>query len=154
MDSLLKHLYPGLDLYIQRSNGMVHSAKISELHAERSSVSVMWNEKGVSKGKEVLLDEVFAVNPDLLQKSSSFPGKDTFPLEKGKENVVVLKRWSTISKILAPKEVQSCSTRLSVIPDFDAVTRAKEMEVDVLPRAISAIPGSQLSIKVASTSRS
>lgn len=46
--------------------GRVHSAVISGIDLETRSVTVEWFEKGETKGKEVELEALFQLNPDLL----------------------------------------------------------------------------------------
>ncbi|KAM7099875.1 kinesin-like protein KIF2C isoform 9-T10 [Molossus nigricans] len=99
MDSSLQaRLFPGLDIKIQRSNGLIHSANVRTVDLEKACVSVEWIEGGATKGKEIDFDDVAAINPELLQPLPLHP-KDNLPLQKQK-------RRSINSKIPAPKEVR------------------------------------------------
>ena len=51
--ALLQHIRLGLGVNIQRSDGRVHSAVVSELHEDTQSVTVEWFEGGDTKGKQV-----------------------------------------------------------------------------------------------------
>jgi kinesin family member 2/24 len=59
-------------LFIQCISGRVHSAMVSKLNAGQRSVTVEWYERGETKGKEVELDMLLALNPDLLVTKPSF----------------------------------------------------------------------------------
>lgn len=53
-------------------SGRVHSAMVSKLNPAQRSVTVEWYERGETKGKEVELDMLLALNPELLQSRQSF----------------------------------------------------------------------------------
>ncbi|XP_049987881.1 kinesin-like protein KIF2C isoform X2 [Alexandromys fortis] len=131
MESLHARLFPGLSIKIQRSNGLIHSANISTVNLEKSCVSVEWTEGGNTKGKEIDIDDVVAINPELFQILPLHP-KDNLPLQ---ENVTVpkQKRRSVNSKIPAPKEgLRSRSTRrMSTVPEVRIATQENEMEVEL-----------------------
>lgn len=52
--------------------GRVHSAMVSKLNPAQRSVTVEWYERGETKGKEVELDMLLALNPELMQSRQSF----------------------------------------------------------------------------------
>ncbi|XP_021489075.1 kinesin-like protein KIF2C [Meriones unguiculatus] len=130
MESLHARLFPGLSINIQRSNGVIHSANISTVNLEKSCVSVEWVEGGNTKGKEINIDDVAAINPELVQLLPLHP-KDNLPLQ---ENVTVpkQKRRSVNSKIPAPKEgLRSRSTRMSMVSEVRIATQENDMEVEM-----------------------
>lgn len=45
--------------------GRVHSAIVSGVNLETRSVTVEWYERGETKGKEVEIDAILALNPEL-----------------------------------------------------------------------------------------
>ncbi|XP_069127828.1 kinesin-like protein KIF2A isoform X1 [Argopecten irradians] len=55
----------GVNVDIQRTDGRIHSAVISGVNPEMRSVTVEWFEKGETKGKEIEVEAIFALNPDL-----------------------------------------------------------------------------------------
>ncbi|XP_038056437.1 kinesin-like protein KIF2A [Patiria miniata] len=55
----------GMNVDIQRSDGRVHSACISGISKATDSVTVEWFERGETKGKEVEISQVYALNPEL-----------------------------------------------------------------------------------------
>lgn len=135
MDSALQaRLFPGLDIKIQRSNGLIHSANVRTVDLEKACVSVEWIEGGATKGKEIDFDDVAAINPELLQPLPLHP-KDNLPLQV---NVMKQKRKSVNSKIPAPKEgLRSRSTRMSTLSEVHVTPKEDGMEVDLPVRANS-----------------
>ncbi|EPQ17072.1 Kinesin-like protein KIF2C [Myotis brandtii] len=135
MDSTLQaRLFPGLDIKIQRSNGLIHSANVRTVDLEKACVSVEWIEGGATKGKEIDFDDVAAINPELLQPLPLHP-KDNLPLQV---NVMKQKRRSVNSKIPAPKEgLRSRSTRMSTLSEVHITPKEDGMEVDLPVRANS-----------------
>lgn len=56
-------LEPGILIDIQRTNGVIHSASITEIDWQGQSVTVEWSEQGDVKGKEVEFATLFQLNP-------------------------------------------------------------------------------------------
>jgi hypothetical protein len=56
----------GVTINIQRSDGRVHQAVVTQLHAASSSVSVEWTERNETKGKEIELEALYALNASLM----------------------------------------------------------------------------------------
>uniref|UniRef100_A0A8C3RHR0 Kinesin-like protein n=1 Tax=Cyanoderma ruficeps TaxID=181631 RepID=A0A8C3RHR0_9PASS len=68
MDSrLYRNVHPGAVINIQRSNGLIHKATVKVVNVEHSCVAVEWCEGGATKGKEVDINDVVAINPELLE---------------------------------------------------------------------------------------
>ncbi|XP_041108126.1 kinesin-like protein KIF2A isoform X4 [Polyodon spathula] len=55
----------GIYVEIKRSDGRIHQAMVTSLNEDNDSVTVEWIENGDTKGKEIDLESVFALNPDL-----------------------------------------------------------------------------------------
>ncbi|KAF8561069.1 hypothetical protein P879_11772, partial [Paragonimus westermani] len=55
----------GTNVDIQRTDGRVHSAIVSGINPNTKSVTVEWYEKGEAKGKEIELEAIFQLNPNL-----------------------------------------------------------------------------------------
>lgn len=60
-------LEPGLTVDIQRTNGVIHSAAITEVNWQTKSVTVEWSEQGDVKGKEVEFPALFSLNQNISQ---------------------------------------------------------------------------------------
>ncbi|XP_072200012.1 kinesin-like protein KIF2C [Excalfactoria chinensis] len=127
---LYRYVCPGRVVNIQRSNGLIHKATVKEVNVQQSAVSVEWCEAGVVKGKEIDIDDIITVNPELAEELPATEVKENFPLQ---ENVTLQKqkRRSTLSKIPAPREgektsfcyipVKLGSATVAVILQFSAV---------------------------------
>nr|XP_025952560.1 kinesin-like protein KIF2C isoform X2 [Dromaius novaehollandiae] len=127
---LCRHICPGRVVNIQRSNGLIHNATIKTVNVERCSVSVEWSEGGAIKGKEIEIDDVITINPELAEEIPAADVKENLPLQ---ENISVQKqkRRTTLSKIPAPREaLRGRSTRMSVITESQGNLQENEMEVD------------------------
>ncbi|XP_046752445.1 uncharacterized protein LOC124415830 isoform X3 [Diprion similis] len=57
----------------EHENGRVHSAIVSGVNWEQRSVTVEWFERGETKGKEVEIDAILALNPELVPKTMGPP---------------------------------------------------------------------------------
>ncbi|XP_067157206.1 kinesin-like protein KIF2C isoform X2 [Apteryx mantelli] len=127
---LYRHICPGRVVNIQRSNGLIHNATIKTVNVERCSVSVEWSEGGTIKGKEIEIDDVITINPELAEEIPAADVKENLPLQ---ENITVQKqkRRTTLSKIPAPREaLRGRSTRMSIITESQGSLQENEMEVD------------------------
>lgn len=66
MDELFDLIKVGGSVDIQRTDGRIHSAVVSGINTTTRSVTVEWFERGETKGKEIELDAILALNPDLI----------------------------------------------------------------------------------------
>jgi len=66
MEDIFETLKIGLNVDIQRTDGRIHSAVVSGVNTTTRSVTVEWFERGETKGKEIELDAILALNPDLV----------------------------------------------------------------------------------------
>uniref|UniRef100_A0A8C3A6X8 Kinesin-like protein n=1 Tax=Cyclopterus lumpus TaxID=8103 RepID=A0A8C3A6X8_CYCLU len=65
MAGVFGKIFVGIYVDIKRSDGRIHQAVVTSLHEDNAIVSVEWIENGETKGKEVDLANVFALNPDV-----------------------------------------------------------------------------------------
>lgn len=66
MDDGTVKIQSGININIKRTDGRVHSAIVSGVNHETRSVTVEWYERGETKGKEVEIDSILALNPELV----------------------------------------------------------------------------------------
>ncbi|KAF6018670.1 KIF2A [Bugula neritina] len=71
----------GISVDIQRSDGRVHSAVISGVNEQSSSVTVEWFEHNETKGKELDIDAILRLNPHLQAVE---PAKEKEPVSRVK----------------------------------------------------------------------
>ncbi|XP_040013417.1 kinesin-like protein KIF2A isoform X2 [Xiphias gladius] len=65
MAGIFGKIFVGIYVEIKRSDGRIHQAMVTSLHEDNESVTVEWIENGDTKGKEIDLESIFALNPDL-----------------------------------------------------------------------------------------
>ncbi|XP_053618650.1 kinesin-like protein KIF2A isoform X2 [Plodia interpunctella] len=65
MDDGTVKIQSGININIKRTDGRIHSAIVSGVNQETRSVTVEWYERGETKGKEVEIDAILALNPEL-----------------------------------------------------------------------------------------
>ncbi|CAK1540347.1 unnamed protein product [Leptosia nina] len=65
MDDGTIKIQSGININIKRTDGRIHSAVVSGVNLEARSVTVEWYERGETKGKEVEIDAILALNPEL-----------------------------------------------------------------------------------------
>ncbi|XP_023121810.2 kinesin-like protein KIF2A isoform X3 [Amphiprion ocellaris] len=65
MAGIFGKIFVGIYVEIKRSDGRIHQAMVTSLHEDNESVTVEWIENGDTKGKEIDLESVFALNPDV-----------------------------------------------------------------------------------------
>ncbi|XP_026670826.1 kinesin-like protein KIF2A isoform X2 [Ceratina calcarata] len=73
MDHGMCNIETGHSINIQRTDGRIHSAVVSGVNWAQRTVTVEWFERGETKGKEVEIDAILALNPDLNQKTMGPP---------------------------------------------------------------------------------
>ncbi|XP_026721521.1 kinesin-like protein KIF2A isoform X3 [Athene cunicularia] len=59
--------------------GRIHQAMVTSLNEDNESVTVEWIENGDTKGKEIDLESIFSLNPDLAPDEDIEPGPETAP---------------------------------------------------------------------------
>uniref|UniRef100_A0AAQ6A6K7 Kinesin motor domain-containing protein n=1 Tax=Amphiprion ocellaris TaxID=80972 RepID=A0AAQ6A6K7_AMPOC len=61
------------------SFGRIHQAMVTSLNEDNESVTVEWIENGDTKGKEIDLESIFALNPDVAPDEEIAPSPETPP---------------------------------------------------------------------------
>ncbi|XP_078657809.1 kinesin-like protein KIF2A isoform X4 [Branchiostoma floridae x Branchiostoma belcheri] len=84
----------GVSVRIQRSDGRIHAAIVSGLNDEQESVTVEWFERGETKGKEIEVENIFALNAALkpatqvahveVQQPSAKPSRPSMAVQQGR----------------------------------------------------------------------
>ncbi|XP_016358359.1 kinesin-like protein KIF2C isoform X2 [Sinocyclocheilus anshuiensis] len=143
MDPALSKLLIGLAVNISRSDGRIHSATVKTVSATKSTVNVEWAEKGMTKGKEVDMDELKQLNSDLMQHlqpcRQGEPESAPPPLSKPAKNVRASELPSRLSRIPTSEPSrrmttrQTCLFRLPAPPPVVSATAAGEVLSQDLP---------------------
>lgn len=69
----MKVIEAGTNVDIKRTDGRVHSAVVSGVNWNSRSVTVEWFEQGETKGKELPVDQILSLNPDLCPEPNYYP---------------------------------------------------------------------------------
>ncbi|XP_029295228.1 kinesin-like protein KIF2A isoform X2 [Cottoperca gobio] len=79
MASCFGKIVVGTYVEIKRSDGRIHQAMVTSLNEDNESVTVEWIENGDTKGKEIDLESIFALNPDVAPDEELAPSPETPP---------------------------------------------------------------------------
>ncbi|XP_056369721.1 kinesin-like protein KIF2A isoform X2 [Oenanthe melanoleuca] len=88
----------GIYVEIKRSDGRIHQAMVTSLNDDNESVTVEWIENGDTKGKEIDLESIFSLNPDLGPDEDTEPSAEALPppASSGKVNKIVKTRRTVV----------------------------------------------------------
>lgn len=95
-------LEPGLTVDIQRTNGVIHSASITEIDWQAQSVTVEWSEQGDVKGKEVEFTALFQLNQHISPSLASPVAGDSVLYQHQQNNNHVADGHNVNNKMLPP----------------------------------------------------
>ncbi|XP_047411084.1 kinesin-like protein KIF2A isoform X2 [Sciurus carolinensis] len=89
----------GIYVEIKRSDGRIHQAMVTSLNEDNESVTVEWIENGDTKGKEIDLESIFSLNPDLVPDEEIEPSPEIPPpsTSSAKVNKIVKNRRTVAS---------------------------------------------------------
>ena len=62
----MEYIYWGQSLKIKRTDGRIHPTVVSKINDACNSLTVEWCERGETKGKEVDLDAILRLNPEIV----------------------------------------------------------------------------------------
>ncbi|XP_016386119.1 kinesin-like protein KIF2A [Sinocyclocheilus rhinocerous] len=79
MAALFGKIQIGIYVEIKRSDGRIHQAMVTSLNEDNECVTVEWIENGDTKGKEIDLESIFALNPDIAPEEEIPQSPDTPP---------------------------------------------------------------------------
>uniref|UniRef100_UPI00398E71CF kinesin-like protein KIF2A isoform X1 n=1 Tax=Pristiophorus japonicus TaxID=55135 RepID=UPI00398E71CF len=128
----------GIYVEIKRSDGRIHQAMVTSLNDDNESATVEWIENGDTKGKEIDLESVFALNPDLAPDEEIEPSPETPPPPTPtiKTNKIVKNRRTVAAKNETPAKdnrVASTRSRPSQLPEHSSATHQNGSASDISP---------------------
>ncbi|XP_055021388.1 kinesin-like protein KIF2A isoform X1 [Boleophthalmus pectinirostris] len=114
MASAFGKIVVGTYVEIKRSDGRIHQAMVTSLNEDNESVTVEWIENGDTKGKEIDLESIFALNPDVAPEEEISPSPETPPppTPTGIKSSKIAKNRRTI----APNKSETPSRDNRVLP--------------------------------------
>uniref|UniRef100_A0A8C7N6Z6 Kinesin-like protein n=1 Tax=Oncorhynchus kisutch TaxID=8019 RepID=A0A8C7N6Z6_ONCKI len=93
--------------------GRIHQAMVTSLNEDNESVTVEWIENGDTKGKEIDLESIFALNPDVAPEEEIAPSPETPPPPK--PTSVKVNKISKVKEEIPFRKVEcACSVKGSV----------------------------------------
>ncbi|XP_061872677.1 kinesin-like protein KIF2A isoform X1 [Colius striatus] len=136
----------GIYVEIKRSDGRIHQAMVTSLNEDNESVTVEWIENGDTKGKEIDMENIFSLNPDLAPDEDIEPSPETPPpptptakvnkIVKSRRTVAPIKNdtsardsrvvGSAHTRPIQLPEQSSSSPQNGSVPDISPVQAAKK----------------------------
>uniref|UniRef100_A0AAA9S4V2 Kinesin family member 2A n=1 Tax=Bos taurus TaxID=9913 RepID=A0AAA9S4V2_BOVIN len=130
----------GIYVEIKRSDGRIHQAMVTSLNEDNESVTVEWIENGDTKGKEIDLESIFSLNPDLVPDEDIEPSPETPPppTSSAKVNKIVKNRRTVASIKNEPpprdnRVVGSARARPSQLPEQSSSAQQNGSVSDISP---------------------
>ncbi|XP_030921656.1 kinesin-like protein KIF2A, partial [Geospiza fortis] len=77
----------------------IHQAMVTSLNEDNESVTVEWIENGDTKGKEIDLESIFSLNPDLAPDEDIEPSPETPPPTSAAKVNKIMKSRRTMAPI-------------------------------------------------------
>ncbi|KAM7069263.1 kinesin-like protein KIF2B [Molossus nigricans] len=118
----------GICVAIQRSDGRIHLAVVTEFKRENTWVTVEWVEKGVKKGKRIDLESIFLLNPVLSSAEHAAPSRLLSPLSLAPSSAIgdqqAATRW--IAKIPQKHETPSGDSLAVKVPSNPCLMKWKK----------------------------
>ncbi|AWP06966.1 Kinesin-like protein [Scophthalmus maximus] len=121
MASAFGKIVVGTYVEIKRSDGRIHQAMVTSLNEDNESVTVEWIENGDTKGKEIDLESIFALNPDVAPDEEIAPSPETPPPPT--PTCVKVNKIAKNRRTIAPTKNETPSRDNRVIP-----TRARPQQ--------------------------
>ncbi|XP_061135346.1 kinesin-like protein KIF2A isoform X2 [Syngnathus typhle] len=129
-------LVVGTYVEIKRSDGRIHEAMVTSLNEDNESVTVEWIEHGDTKGKEIDLESIFTLNPDVGPDEEIVQSPETPPPITGVKVNKIAKNRGTI----APSKIDTPSRDSRVIPTQARLHPSQHAESTVVPLLQQAQP--------------
>uniref|UniRef100_A0A8C4M3W0 Kinesin-like protein n=1 Tax=Equus asinus asinus TaxID=83772 RepID=A0A8C4M3W0_EQUAS len=113
--------------------GRIHQAMVTSLNEDNESVTVEWIENGDTKGKEIDLESIFSLNPDLVPDEEIEPSPETPPppTSSAKVNKIVkVKNYtSTTHLFLSARRKSNCVKEVEKLQEKREKRRLQQQEL-------------------------
>ncbi|XP_066298858.1 kinesin-like protein KIF2A isoform X6 [Branchiostoma lanceolatum] len=116
----------GVSVRIQRSDGRIHAAIVSGLNDEQESVTVEWFERGETKGKEIEVENIFALNAALkpatqaslpeVQQPSAKPSRPSMAVPQGRSITPRDQESRRTMRRSSSRTVPTAKSRPTIVP--------------------------------------
>uniref|UniRef100_A0A8C9NBK6 Kinesin-like protein n=1 Tax=Serinus canaria TaxID=9135 RepID=A0A8C9NBK6_SERCA len=122
------------------NSGRIHQAMVTSLNEDNESVTVEWIENGDTKGKEIDLESIFSLNPDLAPDEDIEPSPETLPppASSAKVNKIVKSRRTVLPAKNDPpardnRVVGSARARPTQLPEQSSSSQQNGSVSDISP---------------------
>lgn len=113
---------------IQRSDGRIHLAVVTEFKRENTWVTVEWVEEGVKKGKKIDLETIFLLNPSLASAEQATRSRSLSSLSRAPSSAIgdqrVATRW--IARVPQKNETPSGDSLAVKVPGNPCLVKWKK----------------------------
>uniref|UniRef100_G1Q658 Kinesin-like protein n=1 Tax=Myotis lucifugus TaxID=59463 RepID=G1Q658_MYOLU len=118
----------GVCVAIQRSDGRIHLAVVTEFKQENTWVTVEWVEEGVKKGKKIDLETIFLLNPSLASAEQATRSRSLSSLSLAPSSAIGDQRVSTrwIARIPPKNETPSGDSLSVTVPGSPCLVKWKK----------------------------
>ncbi|XP_054373734.1 kinesin-like protein KIF2A isoform X10 [Molothrus ater] len=119
--------------------GRIHQAMVTSLNKDNESVTVEWIENGDTKGKEIDLESIFSLNPDLAPDEDIEPSPETPPSTSAAKVNKIVKSRQTMAPIKNDipardnRVVGSAHTRPTQLPEQSSSSQQNGSFSDISP---------------------
>ncbi|XP_078575952.1 kinesin-like protein KIF2A isoform X18 [Branchiostoma floridae x Branchiostoma japonicum] len=134
----------GVSVRIQRSDGRIHAAIVSGLNDEQESVTVEWFERGETKGKEIEVENIFALNAALKPATQVSHAEVQQPSAKPSRPSMAVQQARSITPRDQESRIPTAKSRPTIVPpaqNGDAAPVAPPAAVEAVKK--QAIPASR-----------
>uniref|UniRef100_A0A8C1V3I6 Kinesin-like protein n=1 Tax=Cyprinus carpio TaxID=7962 RepID=A0A8C1V3I6_CYPCA len=136
MAGLFGKIQIGIYVEIKRSDGRIHQAMVTSLNEDNESVTVEWIENGDTKGKEIDLESIFALNPDVAPEEEIPRSPETPPppvsnaikTNKIPQNKVLFERQSFVC-VSAARRKSNCVKEVEKLQEKREKRRLQQQEL-------------------------
>uniref|UniRef100_A0A8C8EM51 Kinesin-like protein n=1 Tax=Oncorhynchus tshawytscha TaxID=74940 RepID=A0A8C8EM51_ONCTS len=117
----------GVYVEIKRSDGRIHQAMVTSLNEDNESVTVEWIENGDTKGKEIDLESIFALNPDVAPEEETAPSPETPPPPT--PTSVKVNKIPKVSSVLFSRRKSNCVKEVEKLQEKRERRRIQQQEL-------------------------
>ncbi|KAM9541050.1 kinesin-like protein KIF2A isoform 3-T3 [Salvelinus alpinus] len=115
----------GIYVEIKRSDGRIHQAMVTSLNEDNESVTVEWIENGDTKGKEIDLESIFALNPDVAPEEEVVQSPETPPPASSISSAAKQIKPPKNRRTIAPPKTETPANRAAAV----GTTRARPSQI-------------------------
>ncbi|CAG9863478.1 unnamed protein product [Phyllotreta striolata] len=135
----------GSSINIKRTDGRIHSAVVAVIDEEHRSATVEWFERGETKGKEVDMSAIEALNPDIVcLRRPEEPAPPPAQFNKLQRDPT----RQSIASVKQPNGPSAHQSRRTIVPsNGQTITSSVEPKESQIPTSRTSVAASQINPK-------